>query len=132
MPVVLHVRDAYGEVLEILKEERKNFKINILLHCYSSSAEMVKEFAKLDCYFALGGVVTFKKAKKEDVILAIPKDRLLLETDCPYMAPEPHRGEVNEPKYVNYVAEKIASVLGVTKEEIEKITTENAKRFYRI
>lgn len=125
LPVALHVRDAYSDAYDMLSEFRQSCKQKILLHCYSSSAEMVQRFNKFDCYYALGGVVTFKNAKKEDVIKAIPKERLLVETDCPYMTPAPHRGELNEPSFVSYVLKKIAEVLQVTFEEVEKITEDN-------
>lgn len=131
LPVVLHIRDAYQDALDILKSYRNQLVYGISLHCYSSSAEMVKEFSKLDCYFGLGGAITFKNANKNSVIQAIDKDRILLETDCPYMTPEPFRGKTNQPKYVEYVAQKIASVLDMSKQEVLEITDQNAKRLFK-
>ena len=130
LPVILHIRDAYGDALDILKNA-VDLPDRILLHCYGGSAEMVREFSRFDCYFAFGGVITF--AKNKDVVLrAVPEDRLLLETDCPYMAPVPMRGRTNMPSYVSFVCDKAAELLGKSAEDIARITTENAKRFFGI
>lgn len=130
LPIVLHVRDAYKDTLDILKEYLPHLNNGILLHCYSGSAELIKEFNKFGCYYALGGAITFKNAKKDDVIKNIPLDKLVVETDCPYLTPVPFRGRRNEPKYINYVVEKIAEVLGKEKEEIIDITNKNARRLF--
>ena len=132
LPVVLHVRDAYGDTLEILNRYKDKLKRGVLVHCYSGSKELVREFSRFDAYFALGGAITYKGAKKEDVIRAIPIDRLVLETDAPYLTPTPKRGEVNEPKYMTYTLNKVSEVLGLTTKEVEAITTKNAKRFFNI
>ena len=115
----------------MLKKYDRYLKNGILLHCYSGSSEMVKQFNQFDCYYALGGAITFKNAKKEDVIKTIPRNRLLLETDCPYMAPTPFRGQTNEPKYINFVAKKIAEVLEIDVKEVENITNENTRRLFK-
>ncbi|MEG1609239.1 MAG: TatD family hydrolase [Clostridia bacterium] len=130
LPVVLHIRDAYKDALDILTKYKSQLSGKLLLHCYSASAEMVNEFDKLDCYYAVGGAITFKNAKKDDVIRAIKRDRLLVETDCPYMAPTPFRGQVNQPKYVAYVVEKIAEVLNLSVAEVDKLTQDNTLRFF--
>ena len=130
LPIVLHIRDAYADAIDILSSRRDKLNRGVLLHCYSGSAEMIKQFNKFDCYYALGGAITFKNAKKDDVITSIPSDRLLVETDSPYMTPVPFRGQPNEPKYVNLVVDKIASVKGVDREIIEKLTYENTKRLF--
>ena len=130
LPIVLHIRDAYKDALDILTSERDKLKSGVLLHCYSSSAEMIKQFNKFDCYYALGGAITFKNAKKDDVITSIPEDRLLVETDSPYMTPVPFRGQANEPKYINYVVDKIASVKNLAREQIIEITSKNTKRLF--
>ncbi|MGN0771946.1 MAG: TatD family hydrolase [Christensenellales bacterium] len=133
LPVVLHVRESYKDTFDLLSQYAKDIKRGILLHCYSGSAESVKLFDKLDCYYALGGAVTFKNAKKEDVIRAIRPDRLLLETDCPYMTPVPYRGTPNRPQYVRLVAQKIAQVLGVSEDSVIESTEKNTRRlFYKI
>lgn len=130
LPIVLHIRDAYKDALDILTAKKDKLGAGVLLHCYSSSAEMIKQFDKFNCYYALGGAITFKNAKKDDVILAIPDDRLLVETDCPYMTPVPFRGQPNEPKYINYVIDKIASVKNLTREQVIEITNTNTKRLF--
>lgn len=134
LPIVLHVRDAYEDARKILFDMKSYINCGLLLHCYSGSAEYVKIFDKLDAYYSFGGAITFKNAKHNiESLSAVPLERLVLETDCPYMAPVPFRGQVNEPKYVNLVADKASEVLGISREEIDDITTKNAKRlFYRI
>ena len=131
--MVLHVRESYKDSFDLLSQYASKIKRGILLHCYSGSAESVKLFDKLDCYYALGGAITFKNAKKEEVIKAIRPDRLLLETDCPYMTPVPFRGTPNMPKYVSLVAQKVAEVLGEDVESVIERTSANTKRlFYKI
>ncbi len=132
-PIIIHLRDAYGDMLPILKENKDKLDYGVLLHCYSGSLELLKEFAKLGIYFAYGGAITFKNATEKPTILrATPLDRLLLETDCPYMTPVPHRGETNYPKYVNLVRDKVAEILEKDKEEIDALTSANAQRFFGI
>ena len=131
LPICLHVRDAYGDTLNVLKDMKAYLNNGILLHCYSGSKEMIREFNAFDCYYALGGAITFKNAKKEDVIKTIPIDRLLVETDCPYLAPHPYRGQQNEPKYINLVIDKIAEVLEKDRKEIIDITNRNTKRLFK-
>lgn len=131
LPIILHVRDAYEDTRKILFGMRNYIQNGLLLHCYSGSSEYVKIFDKLDAYYAFGGAITFKNAKHNlESLAAVSKDRLLLETDCPYMTPVPFRGKINEPKYVALVAQKAAEVLGVSVEEIEDITAQNAKRLF--
>lgn len=129
-PVNLHIRDAYGDAFAILSECRELLENGVLLHCYGGSREMAERFSEFDAYFAFGGVITFKNAKKDDIVRAVPKDRLLAETDCPYMTPVPFRGQVNRPAYVRYVVEKMAQILGVTFDGAERLTAENARRYY--
>lgn len=131
LPVVLHVRDAYEDTRKILFDMRNHIQNGLLLHCYSGSSEYVKIFDKLGAYYAFGGAITFKNAKHNlESLAVVAKDRLLLETDCPYMTPVPYRGKTNEPRYVALVAQKAAEVLGVSVEEIENITTQSAKRLF--
>lgn len=132
LPVCLHVREAYEDCRALLEENRDCLGGGVLLHCYSGSAEMVKVFSRYDAYFAFGGAITFKGARRNlDALAAVPLDRLLLETDAPYMTPVPYRGQTNRPEYVALVADKAAEVLGLSREKIEEITTENAKRLFR-
>ena len=129
-PVVIHDREAHKDTLDFLKKYRPK---NALLHCYSGSAEFLKEILRLDCMISLGGTVTFKNARHSvEVAEAVPLDRLLLETDAPYLSPVPFRGKRNQSDYIIYTAKKIAEVRGMSAQEILDITCENAKRFYRI
>ena len=127
LPFIVHSREASKDVTDIIREsaERGLTGRGFLMHCYSESKESAKEYLKRGAYFAFGGAVTFKNAKKEDVVRAIPLDRVLCETDCPYMAPVPMRGKVNEPAYVAFVYEKLAEIYGITVEKLAGITEEN-------
>ena len=103
------------------------------MHCYSYSPELAREYIKMDIYFGIGGVLTFKNARKTvETAGIIPLERILLETDCPYLAPEPYRGSRNESSYLKNVVTKLAQIRGVSEEEIERITFENACRFFSI
>ena len=129
MPVIVHDREAHADTMELLKKYRPKG----VLHCYSGSAEMAKEVLNLGMYIGLGGAVTFKNAVKPvEVAQMIPADRLLLETDCPYMAPVPMRGKRNNSAYIEYVAEKIADVRNVSAQEILDITAENTRKLFNI
>lgn len=129
-PVVIHDRDAHGDTLEFLKKYRPK---SPLLHCYSGSVEFMREIMRLGCYISLGGTVTFKNARHSvEVAAEVPLDRLLLETDAPYLSPVPFRGKRNQSGYIIYAAKKIAEIRGMTAQEILDITAENARRFYRI
>jgi len=129
-PVVFHIRDAHGEMLEIMKE-RKSRLTDGIIHCFSGSPEIAKEYLKLGYSISFAGPLTFKKAPKlQETALLVPKDRLLIETDSPYMAPEPVRGTRNEPTNVRYVGMKLAELRGEDPEETAAYTTENAMRIY--
>lgn len=129
MPVIVHDREAHADTMELLKK----YKPKGVLHCYSGSAEMAKEILNLGMYIGLGGAVTFKNAVKPvEVAEMLPLDRLLLETDCPYMAPVPKRGKRNNSAYIEYVAEKIAEIKNMSAQEILDITTENTRRLFGI
>ncbi len=133
LPVVIHTRDAAKETYDILKDAAADGKLKVLMHCYSGSAEMAMDYARLGFYIALGGAVTFKNARvSREVASVVPLENLMIETDCPYMTPEPFRGKRNEPKYVNLVAEKIAEIKGITVEELAKATADNARSFFRL
>ncbi|MDX9916686.1 MAG: TatD family hydrolase [Gudongella sp.] len=133
LPVVIHTRDAAKETFDILKEAASDGKLKVLMHCYSGSAEMAMDYVKLGFYIALGGAVTFKNARvPREVAAAVPLGNLMVETDCPYLTPEPFRGRRNEPKHVKLVAEKIAEIKGISTEELAKATAENARKFFGI
>lgn len=132
LPIIIHNREATGDIVEILKEENAA-EVGGIMHCFSGSAETALECVKMNFYISLGGPVTFKNAKKpKEVAKAVPLDKLLIETDCPYLAPHPYRGKRNEPAYVKLVAEQIAELKGVSFEEVAKKTTENAKKLFDI
>lgn len=125
LPISIHDRDAHGDTIEILKKYNKNSKI--IMHCFSGSAEFMRECLKEGYYIAIGGVVTFKNAIKiKEVAKAVPLDKLLLETDSPYLTPVPYRGKENQPAYVKFVAEEIAKLRDISFNEIDEITSKNA------
>jgi len=131
-PVAYHIRDAHGEMIEIMRGMKSKLTGGII-HCFSGSAESAKEYLRLGYYISFAGPLTFKKAPKlQETAKLIPKDRLLIETDSPYMAPEPVRGRRNEPTNVRYVGMKLAELRGETAEEVAAYTTENAMRVYGI
>lgn len=131
LPIVIHTRDAVMDTLEILKEN--DVKNKGIFHCCPLNRELVKEGLKLGFYISCAGPVTFKNSKNADeIIKMIPNDKILIETDSPYLSPEPLRGKRNNPINVKYIAKKIAEVKGKTVEEIGKITYENAKKAYKI
>lgn len=131
-PIIIHSRDAIEDTYNILKEENIQ-NIGGVMHCYSSSVEMSEKFLELGLYISLGGPVTFKNAKhSKKVAETINLNRLLVETDCPYLTPHPNRGKRNEPTYVELVVQEIAKLRDMTKEDVEKITTENSKCLFRI
>lgn len=131
LPIVIHDREAHKDTFDILKETNKGSKV--LFHCFSGSVEFMKECVREGWFIALGGVVTFKNAiKMKDVAREVPLDKLVLETDSPYLTPVPFRGKPNKPAYVKYVAEEIASIKNITYEELVDITTTNAEEFFSI
>lgn len=132
LPIVIHNREATADIVTILKEE-KAAEVGGIMHCFSGSVEVAKECVEMNFYISLGGPVTFKNAKKpKEVAQEIPLNKLLIETDCPYLAPHPYRGKRNEPSYVKLVAEQIAELKGLSYEEVSQVTTENAKILFGI
>lgn len=130
LPVIIHERDAHDDALRVLRDFRD---VTGVFHCYSGSAEMARQLVNKGWYIGFTGVVTFKNARKAvQTAASIPIDRIVLETDCPFMAPEPFRGKRNSPQYLYRMAQVMAQIRGVSEEEITRITTENAKRLYRI
>ncbi len=129
MPVVIHSRDACEDTMEILKKYRPKG----VMHCFGYSAEIAEEIIKMGMYISFTGVLTFKNAKKAvKALKAVPLDRLMLETDCPYMAPEPYRGKRCDSSMIEQTAAKAAEIMGISPKEMQDITFENAKRFFGI
>lgn len=132
LPLVIHSRDAHLDTINTLKEN-KDILTKVVLHCYSYSKEVLIDYLKLGCYISLGGVTTFKNARvAKEVAAFCPLDRLMLETDSPYLTPVPFRGKTNEPSYVRYVLEEIARLKEMEVEELEEILYKNSCEFFNI
>lgn len=132
LPIVVHSREAAKDTFDIIKAEHAGSTGGVI-HCYSGSREMARDYLDLGYYIGVGGVVTFKNARVlKEVVEYVPLSRILTETDCPYLAPVPFRGKRNHSAYISYVIEAIASIKGISPEEAERVTCENAKRMYRI
>ncbi len=130
LPVIVHEREAHQDGLEIIRQFPN---VTGVFHCFSGSAEMARELTDRGWYIGFTGVLTFKNARRAiEAALAVPRDRIVIETDCPYMSPEPFRGKRNDPSRVRYVADKLAELWGVSVEEARAVTLENGKRLYRI
>ena len=129
VPIVIHDRDAHEDCLRLVKK----YGVRGVFHCFSGSAEMAEEVVKLGFYVSFSGVLTFKNARKSvEAAQAVPMERILIETDCPYLAPVPYRGKRNEPRLVGCVAKKLAEIKGISEDEAEKITFENTCRLFGI
>ncbi len=129
-PVIVHDRDAHAECMEII---RKFPNIKGVFHCYSGSAEMAKEILDMGWYLGFTGAITFKNARKAlEVIEMCPNDRILIETDCPYLAPVPHRGKRNDSRFLPYMAQKVAEIKGISVEDAAEMTYLNGRRFFEI
>ncbi|MEE1198420.1 MAG: TatD family hydrolase [Acutalibacteraceae bacterium] len=129
LPVIIHDREAHADTLQLIKKHKPKG----VLHCFSGSVEMAKEVVGLGLYIGVGGVVTFKNSKKiVEVIKEIPLERILLETDAPYLAPEPFRGKLNRSDYIEFVAKKIAEIKNVDYDQVLLQTTENTKKLFNI
>lgn len=126
LPVIIHSRDSIGETYEILKE----YKVRGVVHCFSGSLEMARKFIDLGFLIGIGGVVTFKNSKLYQVVEQIPLESIVLETDSPYLSPEPNRGKINESSNIPYIAQKIADIKGVLIDEVMNITTANSIRMF--
>lgn len=130
MPAIIHDRDAHGECMEIIREFPE---VKGVFHCYSGSAEMARQILDMGWYLSFTGAITFKNARKAiETIEICPIDRIMIETDSPYLAPVPHRGKRNDSRELCFVVDKIAEIKGISSEEIARITMENGKRFFGI
>lgn len=131
-PVIIHCRDAYEDTFNMLSKYHKQLD-GIIMHCYSGSVEMMRRFLTINCYISISGVVTFKNAKAiKEVAKEVPLDRLLVETDDPYLTPVPFRGKENRPSYVKYVLKEIATIKEMDYQELEKIVYENSLRVFHL
>lgn len=132
LPMIIHDRDAHQEVFNLLKNNKAG-EFGCVMHCYSGSLELAKEYVKQGIYISLAGPLTFKNAKKtHEVAQGIPLEWLLIETDSPYLAPAPHRGKLNEPAYVSLVAQAIAAAKGISVKEVADKTTSNALKLFKM
>ena len=132
LPVIIHLREAAGDMLDILKTNRARLKNGFVMHCFSETPEYMREVLNLGAYISFAGPVTFSNARyAAECARLVPQDRFFVETDCPYLAPVPKRGQMNIPAYVRYVAEKIAEIRGTAFEEIERQSAANAKMLFK-
>jgi TatD DNase family protein len=131
-PVVCHIRDAHDDARAILREGRAA-ELGCVIHCFTGTPDDAREYAAMGCYVSFSGIVTYKTAQNlRDAVPLVPRDRLMIETDCPYLAPVPKRGKRNEPAFVIHTAEAVAACAGLSFEELARITTANAARVYRL
>ena len=132
LPVIIHSRDAAQDTLDIMKAEKAG-EIGGVIHCFSYGTEMAREYLNMGFYLGIGGVVTFNNGRKlKEVVEYMPLDRIVLETDCPYLSPVPNRGKRNSSLNLPYVAEAIGQIKGISPEEVIKITNQNARNLYRL
>ncbi len=130
-PVILHNRESTKDLLDII-EEQQDGRLRGIWHCFNGTPEQGRRALDLGLYLGIGGVVTFKNAGVDRVVAGLPPDRLVLETDAPYLAPVPKRGKRNEPSFIKYTAQKLSELFGISLEETDRITTENARRLFRL
>lgn len=131
VPVMFHLRDAYGDMDEILRKHISGLRNGGVMHCFSGSKESAKKYVDMGFYISFSGSITFKNATSfPDIIKSVPLDRIMIETDCPYLTPVPFRGKTNYPSYVKYQAARIAEILGKSVEEIKEITQRNTMAVY--
>lgn len=131
LPIVIHCREAFDEIFEILEKEKED-SLRGILHCFTGNAAQAQQAIDLGFYLGIGGVVTYKKAGLDEVLKTVPLEKLVLETDSPYLAPVPHRGKPNESSYLVYIADKLAEIYQTTVEEIAAVTTANSISIFKI
>lgn len=133
LPIIIHCREATGDMIEVLKENQNLLKFGGVIHCFNKNSTVAKIFLDLGFHLSIGGALTFPHTEKlKESVSIVPNDRLLLETDCPYMTPVPYRGQTNEPKNVVIVAEEIARIRGESVEDVARYTTANAEKLFKI
>ena len=132
-PIVIHCRDAYGDTIEILEKNKQFLSYGGTMHCFGGSVEIAQRLVSWGLYISVGGVSTFKNAERlRGVLSKVPLEKILLETDCPYLTPAPFRGQRNDPSFIPIIAENLAKLKGVTVEEVANITSQNARRLFNI
>ena len=131
LPVVIHCRDAYSELIETLKASYRAGHVPWHVHCFNGSGRELSGLIELDCYFSVGGLVTFRKFDGQELVRRMPADRLLLETDSPYLAPHPRRGRRNDPSLLVYTAQAVAAIREIKLEELSRLTNENFERIFK-
>ena len=133
LPTIVHTRNAEHDTYELIKEYKQNSNIKILIHCFTGTKEFAKKLLDLDCYISLSGIITFKKSiELVEAVSYIPIDKLLIETDSPYLAPEPFRGKSNEPSYLRHVASKLSEIKKISIDDIEKNTSNNFLELFNL
>ena len=133
IPVIVHSRNAEIDTYEILKSEKKNSNLKVLMHCFTGSKEFAKKLIDMNCYISVSGIITFKKSQElADTITSIPIENLLVETDSPYLAPEPFRGKSNEPSYLKYIVEKLSIIKNLPREVVMKNTSDNFLKIFNL
>jgi len=133
IPVIVHSRNAESETIDILKSEKKNANLKVLIHCFTGSKDFAKKLLDIDCYISVSGIITFKKSVElNEAVSTIPIDRLMVETDSPYLAPMPYRSKSNEPSYIKHTVDKLAELKKMSKENIIKNTTQNFNGLFEL
>ena len=133
IPIIVHTRNAEKDTYEILKSEKKNSDLNILIHCFTGTSDFAKKLLDLDCYISISGIVTFENSSDLlNTVKNIPIDRLLVETDSPYLAPTPYRGKINEPSYIKHTVNKISSIKGLSLEKTMEKTSNNFFKMFKL
>ena len=133
IPIIVHSREAEDDTYEILKSEKKNSDLKILIHCFTGSKEFAKKLLDINCYISVSGIITFQKSTElVDTVSHIPLEKLLVETDSPYLAPSPHRGKPNEPSYIIHTVEKLSQIKNVSKQSVMSNTTNNFRKLFNL
>jgi len=133
IPVIVHSRNAETDTYEIIKSEKKNSNLKVLIHCFAGSKEFAKKLIDINCYISVSGIITFKNSTElADVVSSIPIENLLVETDSPYLAPVPYRGKSNEPSYIVHTVERLSQIKNVSNEYVMSNTTNNFKKLFKL
>ena len=133
IPVIVHSRNAETDTYEILKSEKKNSNLKVLIHCFTGSKDFARKLLDINCYISVSGIITFKNSTDlADTVSSIPIENLLVETDSPYLAPMPYRGKSNEPSYIVHTVEKLSQIKKVSKEYVISNTTKNFKKLFKL